>query len=147
MKPSYLPDKLEESPKRVRNLPKEFQPQSSGHWQPARLLHSQPDAGASGADSLADPGPASGVTEVIMREGGPSQDLGPSWICPSKSAGMQLLTRHRLLDRDLALSRSAKDQPVVCGFLTSCRKDFTVRVQVIFRGHLLKLGTVKRRRA
>ena len=29
---------------------------------------------------------------------------------------------------------------VVCGFLTWCRKDFTTRVQVTVRIHLLKLG-------
>ena len=31
----------------------------------------------------------------------------------------------------LAWSRSASGQPVVCGFFTLCRKDFTTRVQVI----------------
>ena len=35
---------------------------------------------------------------------------------------------------------------VVCAFLTSCRKDFTTRVQVTIRIHLLKLGTVKQGR-
>ena len=31
-------------------------------------------------------------------------------------------------------------QPAVCGFLTSCRKDFTTQAQVILSMHLLKLG-------
>ncbi|CAK6435310.1 unnamed protein product [Pipistrellus nathusii] len=33
----------------------------------------------------------------------------------------------------LGWSRSALGQPVVHGFLTSCRKDFTTRVQVMLR--------------
>ena len=40
----------------------------------------------------------------------------------------------------LAPSRSASGQPVVRGFLTSGRKDFTTRVQVVLRVCLLKLG-------
>ena len=36
---------------------------------------------------------------------------------------------------------------VMCGFLTSCRKDFTIRVQVTLRIDLLKLGTMKQGRA
>ena len=35
--------------------------------------------------------------------------------------------------------------PVVCGFLTLCRKDFTTQVQVILRVRLLELGVVKQR--
>ena len=44
-----------------------------------------------------------------------------------------------LLDRGLALRGS------VCPgqLLTSSRKDFTIRVQVTMRRHLLKLGTMK----
>ena len=41
---------------------------------------------------------------------------------------------------------SASGPPIVCGFLTSCRKDFTARVQVILRVRLLRLGTVKQRK-
>ena len=36
---------------------------------------------------------------------------------------------------------------VLCGFLTSCRKDFTTPVQVSMRVRVLKLGTVKQGRA
>ena len=36
---------------------------------------------------------------------------------------------------------------VVCGFWTSCRKDFTTQGQVILRVCLLKLGSAKQERA
>ena len=49
------------------------------------------------------------------------QGPGPEWVCPGPA--------------------------VACGFLTSCRKDFTTRVQVTMRLNLLKLGTVKQGRA
>lgn len=35
------------------------------------------------------------------------------------------------LGKGLAGSGSVLGQPGICGFLTSCRKNFTVRVQVI----------------
>ena len=41
---------------------------------------------------------------------------------------------------------SASGQPVECGFLILCRKDFTTRVQVILRVCLLRLGTVTKER-
>lgn len=37
-------------------------------------------------------------------------------------------------------------RPVVCGFLSWYRKDFTIGVQVIMRVNLLKLGIVKQGR-
>lgn len=40
---------------------------------------------------------------------------------------------------------AASGRPVVLGFLTSGRRDFTTRVQVISRVCLLRLGTVKQR--
>ena len=46
----------------------------------------------------------------------------------------------------LAQSKPASGQPIVCGFLTSCRKDFIIQVQVILRVHLLKLGLVTQRK-
>ena len=49
------------------------------------------------------------------------QEPGPAWVCIEPA--------------------------IVRGFLTSCRKDFTTRVQVTIRIHLLKLGTVKQGRA
>ena len=51
-----------------------------------------------------------------------------------------------LLDRGLALY-VFMGPAVVCGFLTSCRKDFTTQVQVNVRMHLLKLGMAKQGRA
>ena len=48
--------------------------------------------------------------------------------------------------RDRAWSWSASGQPVACGFLTLCRKDFTTLIQVILRVCLLKLGRVKQRK-
>ena len=44
---------------------------------------------------------------------------------------------------DRSPERACLGPAVVCGFLTSCRKDFTTGVQVAMKMHLLKLGTVK----
>ena len=52
-----------------------------------------------------------------------------------------------LPDRDLAQNVVCLRLAVACGFLTSCRKDFTIRVQVTLRIDLLKLGTMKQGRA
>ena len=52
-----------------------------------------------------------------------------------------------LLDRGVAQSGAAQGRLVVCGFLLSCRKDFTTRVQVAIRVRLLELGTVRQGRA
>ena len=62
-----------------------------------------------------------------------------STLCPMLDAKLSL-------DGDQAWSRSALGLLVMCGFLTSCRKDFTTQVQVILRIHLLKLGTVEKRK-
>ena len=48
---------------------------------------------------------------------------------------------------DLARSGSAWSQPVVCGFLNSCRKNFVTPAQVTKSICLLKLEAVKQGKA
>ena len=49
----------------------------------------------------------------------------------------------RVTGQGSAPERVCLGQLVVCGLLTSCRRDFTTPVQVTVRVCLLKLGTVK----
>ena len=62
---------------------------------------------------------------------------------PVRASGKQ---PHLVKGQVLGPEQGCLGPAVVCGFLASCKKDFTARGQVPTRIHLLKLGAVKQGR-